>query len=156
MLRIGVLLLLLIGSTACNKYYLVQPIEITYRTQYILKNPDALFRFANSISFDAPFNLERTDTLHLATRLRMDSIGIQRIEVRGLGSYDLDQRTFANAPPYAVVLHRYGKSRRAVHEEVTVFHGPAPLPKPVQQYLWSMGHSAVNDTVYARVEGGRR
>ncbi|MBK7554009.1 MAG: hypothetical protein IPI55_05300 [Flavobacteriales bacterium] len=155
MVRTGLLLLFLVGATACNKYYLVRPVEITYRTQYILKNPDALLRFSNAIAFEAPFNLERSDTLHAATRARMDSIGVHRVEVRGLGSYDLDQSTFANAPPYVVVLHRYGKSRRGVHEEVTIFRGPAPLPKAVQQYLWSMGQSAVNDTVYARVEGGR-
>ena len=108
-----------------------------------------------TISSDAPISFEGSDTLPAATRVRVDSIGVHSVEVRGLGSYDLDQSTFANAPPYVVVLHRYGKSRRGVHEEVTIFRGPAPLPKAVQQYLWSMGQSAVNDTVYARVEGGR-
>ena len=156
MWRAGLLFLLLVGASACNKYYLVRPIEITYRTKYILKHPDALLRFANAIPFEAPFDLELTDTAHATTRTRMDSIGVQRIEVRGLGSYDLDQSTFASAPPYAIVLHRYGKSRRNWHEEVTIFRCAPPLSKQVQQYLWSMGHSAVNDTVFARVEGGRR
>ncbi|MFZ1687305.1 MAG: hypothetical protein WAU70_07785 [Flavobacteriales bacterium] len=155
MRRVCPLLLLLVGASGCHRYYLVQPIEITYRTEYRLKNPEALLAFANSIAFEAPFNLDLGDSAQATTRARMEPLGVQRVEVRGRGSYDLDQGTFANAPPYVIVLHRFGKSRRYWHEEVTIFRCKPPLPEEVLRYLWSNGLSAVNDTVFARVEGRR-
>lgn len=132
----------------------MRPVEVTYRQAYVLKDPASLHYLLTVMPREQPFSLELTDTAMGPLRWTMDSLGLDRIEVRGVGTYDLDQRTFSDQPPFAVVLHHPPSRRRHPREELTVFGGPAPLRKEVLAYLRQNGHWAVNDTVFVRF-GGR-
>ncbi|QQR86353.1 MAG: hypothetical protein IPJ76_17475 [Flavobacteriales bacterium] len=150
LLALGIAALL----AGCARYHFVRPVEVTYRQAFVLRDPATLGYLLSTIPQDEPFSLELTDTAMGPLRWTMDSLGLDRIEVRGVGTYDLDQRTFSDQPPFAVVLHHPPTRRRHPREELTVFRGGAPLSKDVLSYLRQNGHWAVNDTVFIRF-GGR-
>lgn len=139
--------------TGCARYHFVRPVEVTYRQAFVLKDPGSLRYLLSVIPQERPFSLELTDTAMGSLRWTMDSLGLDRIEVRGVGTYDLDQRTFGDQPPFAVVLHHPPTRRRHSREELTVFRGSAALRKEVVAYLRQNGHLAVNDTVFVRFTG---
>lgn len=141
---------LLVG---CARYHFVRPVEVTYRQAFVLKDPRTLDFLLSTVPQDKPFSLELTDTAMGPLRWAMDSLGLDRVEVRGVGTYDLDQRTFSDQPPFAVVLHHPPARRRHPREELTVFRGSAALRKEVVAYLRQNGHWAVNDTVFVRFVG---
>lgn len=139
--------------TSCARYHFVRPVEVTYRQAFVLKDPGSLRYLLSVIPQERPFSLELTDTTLGPLRWTMDSLGLDRVEVRGVGTYDLDQRTFGDQPPFAVVLHHPPARRRHSREELTVFRGSAALRKEVVAYLRQNGHLAVNDTVFVRFTG---
>lgn len=145
---------LMVFLAGCTRYHFVRPVEVTYRQAFVLKDTSTLGYLLSAIPQEGPFSLELTDTAMGPLRWMMDSVGLDRIEVRGVGTYDLDQRTFSDQPPFAVVLHHPPSRKRQSREELTVFRGPAPLRKEVLAYLRQNGHWAVNDTVFVRF-GGR-
>lgn len=127
--------------------------EVTYRQAFVLKDPASLHYLLTVIPQAQPFSLELTDTAMGPLRWTMDSLGLDRVEVRGVGTYDLDQGTFSDQPPFAVVLHHPPSRKRHPREELTVFRGNASLRKEVLAYLRQNGHWAVNDTVFVRFVG---